>query len=189
MIGKNNITAAASRLFVEKGFEKTTMEDISKALGIQKGSLYHHIKSKAGMFYDILILSFIEPRKRVEGVIKANLEPAEKLRRLLIVHFENIQKNSLEYQILLNERRYMLSPTQERIIRRELKAYENCFIKVLREGVRKKTFRSDLHLRVIVSGILGMGNIIYKWFSAHGPLGFGEIARIYAEMILNGIKK
>jgi len=188
MVSKDNIITVASKLFVEKGFEKTTMEDIANELGIHKGSLYHHIKSKASIFYDVLRLSLDEPARRLEKVVNRNIEPEKKFRKLISVHFENIQKSSLEYQVLLNERRHMLSQMQEKIIRKKMKSYENTFIKVLGEGVKKKVFRSDLNLRVIVDGIIGVGNATYKWFSFDGPLSIDEIARMYTELFLNGTK-
>lgn len=43
---KENIIETAVQLFREKGFEKTSMQDIASALGISKGGIYHHFKSK-----------------------------------------------------------------------------------------------------------------------------------------------
>src|SRR5690625_5158583 len=43
---KENIIDTAVQLFREKGFEKTSMQDIASALGISKGGIYHHFKSK-----------------------------------------------------------------------------------------------------------------------------------------------
>lgn len=43
---KENIIATAVQLFMEKGFEKTSMQDIANTLGISKGGIYHHFKSK-----------------------------------------------------------------------------------------------------------------------------------------------
>lgn len=43
---KNEILDAASRLFNEKGFDNTSTNDILEAVGIARGTLYHHFKSK-----------------------------------------------------------------------------------------------------------------------------------------------
>jgi len=43
---KGNIIATAVQLYREKGFEKTNMQDIANTLGISKGGIYHHFKSK-----------------------------------------------------------------------------------------------------------------------------------------------
>lgn len=41
-----NIITIASKLFLEKGFDKTSMQDIAESAGISKGAIYHHFKSK-----------------------------------------------------------------------------------------------------------------------------------------------
>ncbi|WP_096186411.1 TetR/AcrR family transcriptional regulator [Evansella halocellulosilytica] len=43
---KEKIIAVSTRLFIEKGFEKTSIKDICDALGMSKGAIYHHFKSK-----------------------------------------------------------------------------------------------------------------------------------------------
>lgn len=45
-VRKNEIVDAAAILFAEKGFDRTTTNDILEAVGIAKGTLYHHFKSK-----------------------------------------------------------------------------------------------------------------------------------------------
>lgn len=45
-IRKNEILDAAGILFTEKGYENTSVTDIMNAVGIAKGTLYHHYKSK-----------------------------------------------------------------------------------------------------------------------------------------------
>ncbi|RHR26245.1 TetR/AcrR family transcriptional regulator [Clostridium sp. AF19-22AC] len=45
-VRKNEILDAATRLFAEKGFDNTSTSDIMSAVGIAKGTLYHHFKSK-----------------------------------------------------------------------------------------------------------------------------------------------
>lgn len=45
-VRKNEILDAATRLFTEKGFDNTSTSDIMSAVGIAKGTLYHHFKSK-----------------------------------------------------------------------------------------------------------------------------------------------
>lgn len=45
-VRKNEILDAAAKLFAEKGFDGTSTNDILTSVGIAKGTLYHHFKSK-----------------------------------------------------------------------------------------------------------------------------------------------
>jgi AcrR family transcriptional regulator len=44
------ILEAASRLFGQRGFAGTTMDDIAEAAGVAKGAVYHHFKTKEAVF-------------------------------------------------------------------------------------------------------------------------------------------
>src|SRR5207302_10804232 len=47
------LTRAAARLFAEKGCHDTSIGDLAQALGVQKGSIYAHIESKADLLWDV----------------------------------------------------------------------------------------------------------------------------------------
>src|SRR5947199_273912 len=50
---RNELTRAAARLFAEKGYHGTSIGDLAQALGVQKGSLYSHIESKADLLWEV----------------------------------------------------------------------------------------------------------------------------------------
>src|SRR5919205_4002439 len=50
---RNELTRAAARLFAEKGYHGTSTADLAEALGVQKGSLYAHIESKADLLWEV----------------------------------------------------------------------------------------------------------------------------------------
>jgi AcrR family transcriptional regulator len=51
---RERIVAAASRLFVRKGFAATSIADLAKAVKVTKGALYHHFESKEAIFYAVI---------------------------------------------------------------------------------------------------------------------------------------
>ena len=51
---RENIIATAAEMFVEKGYEKTSIQDILKVLGLSKGGLYHHFGSKEEILTAVL---------------------------------------------------------------------------------------------------------------------------------------
>src|SRR5436189_218406 len=50
---RTELTRAAARLFAEKGYHGTSVGDLAEALGVQKGSLYSHIDSKADLLWEV----------------------------------------------------------------------------------------------------------------------------------------
>ena len=53
------ILSVSAKLFLEKGFDKTSMQDIATTAGISKGAIYHHFKSK-----DEIIKSVMEKQTK-----------------------------------------------------------------------------------------------------------------------------
>ncbi|UTC64019.1 TetR/AcrR family transcriptional regulator [Treponema sp. OMZ 788] len=54
-VRKKEIREAAKKVFLKKGFDSTTMEDVIAATGMSKGGVYRHYKSTAEMLYDLML--------------------------------------------------------------------------------------------------------------------------------------
>src|ERR671939_1013675 len=50
---RTDLPRTAARLFAEKGYHGTSVGDLAEALGVQKGSLYAHIESKADLLWEV----------------------------------------------------------------------------------------------------------------------------------------
>src|SRR3989454_10744540 len=53
MSRRDELTRQAARLFAEKGYHCTSIGDLAEAMGVQKGSLYAHIESKAALLWEV----------------------------------------------------------------------------------------------------------------------------------------
>ncbi len=91
------ILDVASQLFLKKGYEKTTIQDITNALGdLSKGAIYHHFKSKEEIIDAV-------SEKMYSGVNNAclrlksekSLTGLEKIRKLLYMCLENPNQEAL----------------------------------------------------------------------------------------------
>jgi AcrR family transcriptional regulator len=58
LIRKNDIICAAEKIFIEKGFESTTMDDIAKEAEFTKKTLYSYFKSKEELYYETMLKGF-----------------------------------------------------------------------------------------------------------------------------------
>ena len=52
---RKELTRQAARLFAEKGYHGTSIGDLAKSMGVQKGSLYAHISSKQDLLYETML--------------------------------------------------------------------------------------------------------------------------------------
>lgn len=90
------ILSVSAKLFLEKGFDKTSMMDIATAAGISKGAIYHHFKSK-----DEIIKSVMEKQEEsVKATIENFMDEAKVLsgkEQLKLILEKNIENQEAHY--------------------------------------------------------------------------------------------
>jgi len=80
------------KLFMEKGYEKTTIQDIVNDLGMSKGAIYHHFKSKEEIMNAISKRSFEENTYLNEIYKDLTLNGLEKIQKILICNIADTNK-------------------------------------------------------------------------------------------------
>src|SRR5438067_987475 len=81
------VYAAALRLFTEKGYHATSMQDIAAAVGLYKGSLYHYIGSKEDLLVQVFERAMGSLLVSVEDMVAdQSLSAADQLRRVVQAH-------------------------------------------------------------------------------------------------------
>ncbi|MFF5996043.1 TetR/AcrR family transcriptional regulator [Lysinibacillus sp. KU-BSD001] len=90
------ILSISYRLFLKKGYEQTTIQDIINELGMSKGAIYHHFKSKEEILEAIGDKEF-EDRNVFSKIKEAeNLNGLQKLKRIFCNELESIEKQQFD---------------------------------------------------------------------------------------------
>jgi len=182
----DRILQEAARLFCEKGYSASSMEDIADAMGLKKGSLYHHISSKEQILFEIMD-RFSET---LHGPINALLDNAEmssadKMRHAIKVHLSSLDTNYFEVTVFLLEYRALGDENRQRVLEGRAK-YETAFRRLVAEGIERGEFM-DVNVAVATRALLGMCNWATQWYSPSGRYSIDEIASIFAELVLGGL--
>lgn len=180
---RERILRTAAELFARKGFHATGVAEIGEAAGVGKGALYHHIKSKEDLLYELTARHVQEGIAKAEEVLHSDASPDEKLRRLTRVQLRTVAESQAEITIFFREqnaltgqRRRKMSALRHRV--------EDVWREVLQEGVDQGVLRSADP--VVVKGILGLINYSFLWFDPHGPLTPEQIADRLTDLVLRG---
>jgi len=163
------------------------MQQIADAVGLQKGSLYHHITSKEELLHEVMIAGLTQLGERLEAVAASSLPPIEKLGQLIESHIYYTAENLDIATVVLFEHRAMLSfPAlcQEYIARRDF--FESQFRAVIQEGVDSGDFY-PVDVAVVTQALLGAHNWLVMWYRPKGRLSPQEIAAIIANTFLRGL--
>lgn len=184
---EDQLLQVATRLFKEKGYHNTSMQDLADALGVQKASLYYYIDSKEELLQRLLEYASCVLGAQIDATYTADLPPAEKLRRVLETHAVTIMDHLDLVAVYLHECRN-LPPRRLEEALAVRKHYEQVLMTILKEGVAGGDFR-PVNIRMAVLGLLGMLNWTHQWFSPDGPLSSQEVAAILADLALHGLVK
>ncbi len=96
---KENIVKTALELFLQNGYEKTSMNDIAREVGITKPAIYHHFKNKDQLFHQVLTLFFEEMGKWS----RYRFESCKTLKALLKAFFQSLKSFKEVADILLGK--------------------------------------------------------------------------------------
>lgn len=104
---KAQIQEAGKKVFLEKGFQKTTMEDIISQSGMSKGGVYNYYKSTADILYDLMIEGTKYRFQVIRKILPNKGQPTEDilLESILDKLFDSNDFKTI-YAILLLEMRY-----------------------------------------------------------------------------------
>ena len=183
-----SILDAATKLFIERGFDGTSMYHIADALGVTRTAVYYYFKNK-----EAILAALTEGVTRIAGQIAEqladhkDLEPVAALRMLVVQHTNLILDHNLQFRVVeRNEER--LPPKRREGARRSRQAVVNNFTTVIERGVRWGACR-PLDPRIAAFAILGMCNWTAWWYQPGGRKTRDEISSLIADLALNAVMR
>jgi AcrR family transcriptional regulator len=178
---------AAAHVFAQQGFHATSVDDLVKATGLQRGGLYHYMDGKKELLIRIHE-RFLDPLLAEAERIMALGEPPDVTLHLLaraLVH--DIATYTDQVTVFLHEWRYIQNEPEWADIRRARRRFEACIETVIQAGSDSGMFTvENAHLAML--GFLGMINYIYQWYRPGGTTTGQDIADQFSAIFLSGIR-
>ena len=183
MLGRRQVILnGAAELFSEAGYDRTSIRDIARRVGLLPGSVYHHFPSKEELYLAVHREGFRRVMEAVTAAVSETDDPWERLRRACEVHVERIVAGSpvdrvTGHSLALTGNHELLSK-----IRPARDAYEAVFRRIVADlpmtpGTDRTLFRLFL---------LGGMNWVHLWYreGKHTPQ---DIADAMVEMVRRGV--
>jgi AcrR family transcriptional regulator len=182
---KNEIHAAAARLFGEKGFAASSVRDIAHAVGLGAASLYNHMESKDELLVSICFRCAEAFSTGMADIDGADLNPLEKIEALIQLHIRIALQDQSSVTVFNDEWRHLQDPHLT-AFRQMRKAYESTFLRIIRDGMESGLLaRRDPYLtyQCILSSL--------RWLHQAGirklTLSEAEITEQIRSLLINGI--
>jgi len=194
MSGKRNsrhelreICRVAARVFYEKGYDRASMQDIARAVGLTKAGLYHHVGSKDRLLFEIMNYGMDILDEVVLARVRKIPDPSERLRATIVGHIDLVVRaRDLEITVILNENR-SLRGTLRRKINLRKSAYIHYLEDLIAEVQAGASHPPLVPPTLAAFALLGMINWLYQWYRPQGPVKQAELAEIYADFFFRGL--
>ncbi len=180
------IFAAALRIFRKKGYHAASMQDLADAVGLQKASLYYYVSSKEDLLTSIYERAAGAFTQQLTALLAEPLTPGEKLARAIETHVVELSEQLEVFTVYLHEQQFISGRLRGKI-HAEAEHHAQLLEAILQEGVEKGDFH-PLDVKVVAHAIIGMCNWLYQWYSPAGRLKPREIAAIYSQLVIDGVR-
>ncbi|BBH19186.1 TetR family transcriptional regulator [Paenibacillus baekrokdamisoli] len=172
---KDKIIVAAIKCFSEKGYRGTSIQDIADSLGIAKGSMYFYFKSKDDLLQSICKHYLEAIVKQAQAVAESSLLPKEKLAKLIILSYEQYERNQGFISTLIQERFDIKDELHELIVKvRRVLLLSSRSIICEQYGSEAEPYACDaaVMFHAFIDGYLGFVILEKKQFNVERLSGF-----------------
>jgi len=154
---REDILKASMKIFAQKGFHNTKVDDIALEAGIGKGTVYQYFESKIHLFEE-MVFYYIEIYKlQLIETVNANMSFKDKLLKLAInnskhmaEHFNMVQK--------LDVRADMISEKMKKTMINKKREMYDVIGEMFDEAIKKGEVRKDLDKEVVIPAFFGAIN-------------------------------
>jgi AcrR family transcriptional regulator len=149
------ILQVAEKLFAEKGYDGTSIRDISKEAKINIAMVSYYFGSKEKLLERLIYFRTSGLKMKLENLFKENLPPLEKIEKFIELYIERIDHNRDLYQIL----HFEISSNKRAM---DLKAFTDIkkgnlesLTKIIEEGQAQNSFKKEINVPLLTPTILG----------------------------------
>jgi TetR/AcrR family transcriptional regulator len=173
----------AAVLFADQGYDRTSIADIARALGVSKALFYHYYSSKDALLFDIIrthLLALIDVTERAAG---NHNQPEVRLSNTVQAILECYRDADAEHRVQINDMKRL---SEDKV--HELRGLERQLVQLLSGIVSGMApDLSPARITVLTMSIFGTLNWKFMWFRENGAISRDDYALLLADMFAAGI--
>jgi AcrR family transcriptional regulator len=182
------LLAEATRLFAERGYDRTSVQEIVEAAGVTKGALYHYFGSKDDLLHEIYGRVLRLQTERLDAIAARDTDVRERLAEaaadVVVTSIQNLDDTKIFFRSM-----HQLSPEKQKAVRAERRRYHETFRSLIEEGQREGTFRPGLRPDLVVDFFFGSVHHLGTWYHADGPLSAEQVAAEFSDLLLHSVQQ
>ncbi|MFC0471680.1 TetR/AcrR family transcriptional regulator [Halalkalibacter kiskunsagensis] len=179
----------AVRLFIEKGFHRTTTREIAKESGFSIGTLYEYIRSKEDVLYLVCDAIYEEVRDRLAYQLDTNTEGIARLKKAISAYFQVIHDMQDEVLVMYQEAKSLPKEALSYVLQKEVEMTE-MIENVIRDCLKENVIHieeSQIHL--VAHNILVQGHMwTFRRWAIQKHYSLEEYTNLQIEQLLQGVR-
>jgi AcrR family transcriptional regulator len=182
---REELLRASARLFRQKGFDGTSIRDISSAAGMQSGSPFYHFKTKQDILVAVMEEGLTEGLRITSEVMALAVPPEDKLVRMIRTQLGTILDDAHDFVPVLHYEWRSLTPANRRRVVALKDRYDALWQDLIDELQRAGHMPGDAQLMRLL--ILGAVNWTGAWYMPGGRLSLDDVAEGAAKLFLRSV--
>ncbi|MET8296981.1 TetR/AcrR family transcriptional regulator [Streptomyces sp. NPDC001272] len=181
------LLAVATRLFAERGYDRTSVQEIVEAAGVTKGALYHYFGSKDDLLHEVYARMLRLQQQRLDAVAGSGSPVEERLRAaaadVVVTTIENLDDAMIFFRSM-----HQLSPEKYKQVRAARRRYHERFRALVEEGMAAGVFSTATPADLVVDYYFGSVHHLSTWYRTDGPLTPQQVAGHLADLLLRSLR-
>jgi AcrR family transcriptional regulator len=181
---RDQLLAAAARLFANQGYTATTMQQVAEAAGLGKATLYHYVRDKPALLAAIAGGHVARLEALVGEVAAEALPPDPHLARLIERFLRAYAHAQHEHRVLTEDVKFLPAPEREGLLegqRRVVQAFADA-VAALRPELAAARLAKPVAML-----LFGMINWTFTWLRADGALTHEAMAPLVTRLFVGGL--
>lgn len=181
----DHVIRTATRLFSERGYSATRLDDISNELGVTRAALYYYFPQGKLEILERVCEAGMDGAERVLVEARLTDEPLDAVRRFMVNYAVHI--TSGEARVFFRETSE-LAPQFRRALLARARSLTQGLVELLQRGIDQGVFRDDFDPEVAANAALGALNWMSQWHAGQrGRAPAAVIGGQFADLFLPGI--
>ena len=185
---KDQILAAATKVFTERGFAEARMDDIVAESGLSKGALYWYFDSKDAIIINLLDRVFDWETANLQAILEHQDSAAHKLTAFVEVTIQDLNKIRPLMPILID---FWSLSLRKKTINQAIKRYYQRFLDILEPILQYGIDQGEFRLVNVNETALAIGAVfegtILLWAYFSETIDIEEQFRTNLDLVLNGL--
>ncbi|MGN1298936.1 MAG: TetR/AcrR family transcriptional regulator [Candidatus Scatovivens sp.] len=184
---KRRIFNTAVKLFSEKGYDNTNIEEITAIAGVAKGTLYYHFTKKEDIFDMLLEEGLKLLKNNIELKTRNCTKALDKIKAVILIQIKVIVKYESFLNVVLSQ---MWGEDNKNIkCKKAVFEYINIIEKIIEEGIKNREFYEG-NVQALASGIFGItySSLLYR-LKMNRQVNIDDVYNGFIDTVIRGISK